>query len=60
MLHIVHIPLNSEALRQLDDLRQVYPKLYNRQDILLELLAEAHQRLTEFDPPPAPERKLLS
>ncbi len=60
MFHIVHIPLNSEMLRQLDDLRHTYPKLYNRQDIFLELLAEAHERLAEFTPPPKPERKPVS
>ena len=44
MYHIVHVGLNSAALKQLDDLRQAFPNLYNRQDILLQLLEEAHQK----------------
>ncbi|WP_156150836.1 hypothetical protein [Hyphomicrobium sp. 99] len=47
MYLIVHIGLNSEALKKLDDLRQAFPNLYNRQDILLQLLAEAHQKYSK-------------
>lgn len=47
MYHIVHIGLNSAALKQLEDLRQAFPNLYNRQDILLQLLAEAHQKYSK-------------
>ena len=52
MYHIVHVGLNSEALSKLDALRQVYPNLYNRQDIILELLAEAHRKLAKTATPP--------
>lgn len=47
MYHIVHVGLNSAALKQLDDLRQAFPNLYNRQDILLQLLEEAHQKYSK-------------
>lgn len=47
MYHVVQIGLNSEALKQLDDLREAYPHLYNRQDILLQLLAEAHEKFAK-------------
>jgi hypothetical protein len=47
MYHIVHVGLNSAALKQLDELRQAYPHLYNRQDILLQLLADAHQKFAK-------------
>jgi len=52
MYHIVHIGLNSDALKQLDELRQAYPNLYNRQDIILRLLADAHQSLANNAPQP--------
>jgi hypothetical protein len=47
MYHIVHVGLNSAALKQLDDLRQAFPNIYNRQDILLQLLADAHQKYSK-------------
>jgi len=47
MYHIVHVGLNSAALKQLDELRQAYPNLYNRQDILLQLLSDAHQKYSK-------------
>jgi hypothetical protein len=54
MYHIVQLGLNGEALTKLDALRQAYPHLYNRQDILLQLLTEAHQKFAK----PEPARKL--
>jgi hypothetical protein len=42
MYHIIQVGMNSEVLKQLDDLRQAYPHLYNRKDIVLQLVAEAH------------------
>jgi hypothetical protein len=54
MYHIIHVGLNSEALKKLDALRQDYPNIYNRQDILLQLLTEAHQKFES----PAPASKL--
>jgi len=50
MYHIVHVGLNSDALKKLDELRQAYPNLYNRQDIILRLLADAHQSLADHAP----------
>ena len=50
MYQIVHIGLDTEALRKLDDLRRAYPNLYNRQDILLQVLADAHRQLAENAP----------
>ncbi len=47
MYHIIHVGLNGEALKKLEELRQAYPNLYNRQDILLQLLDEAHQRVAK-------------
>ncbi len=44
MYHIINVGMNSQALKQLDDLRQAYPNLYNRKDILLQLVAEAHAK----------------
>jgi hypothetical protein len=49
MYHIIHVGLNSEALKKLDALRQAYPNIYNRHDILLQLLTEAHQKLESPD-----------
>ncbi len=47
MYHIIHVGLNSEALGKLDELRQAYPHLYNRQDILLQLLDDAHRKIAQ-------------
>ncbi len=58
MYHIIHVGLNGEALGKLDELRQAYPHLYNRQDILLQLLTEAHQKLAK--PTPAPKLQLVA
>jgi hypothetical protein len=52
MYHIIQVGMNSEALKQLDALRQAYPNLYNRQDILLQLLADAHQKFVNNAPAP--------
>jgi uncharacterized membrane protein len=58
MYHIIQVGLNSEALEKLDELRQAYPHLYNRQDILLQLLAEAHQKVAK--PASAPKLQLVA
>jgi acyl-[acyl carrier protein]--UDP-N-acetylglucosamine O-acyltransferase len=58
MYHIIHVGLNSEALEKLDALRQAYPHLYNRQDILLQLLAEAHQKFAK--PVSVPKLQLVA
>jgi len=47
MYHIIHVGMNSDALKQLDELRQAYPELHNRKDILLQLLAEAHAKFAK-------------
>jgi hypothetical protein len=52
MYHIIQVGLNSEALEKLDELRQAYPNLYNRRDILLQLLTEAHQKFAKLASPP--------
>ena len=52
MYHIIQVGMNSEALKQLDALRQAYPNLYNRQDILLQLLADAHRKFASNAPAP--------
>jgi hypothetical protein len=58
MYHIIHVGLNSEALEKLDELRQAYPHLYNRQDILLQLLTEAHRKFAK--PAAAPKLQLVA
>ena len=45
MYHIIQVGMNTQALKQLDDLRRAYPNLYNRADILLQLVNEAHAKL---------------
>jgi hypothetical protein len=42
MYHIIHVGMSSDDLKKLDALRQAYPELSTRRDILLRLLAEAH------------------
>lgn len=44
MYHIIHVGMNSDDLKKLDTLRQAYPELSTRRDILLRLLAEAHAK----------------
>jgi hypothetical protein len=53
MYHIINVGMNSQALKQLDDLRQAYPNLYNRKDILLQLVAEAHAKFEKSATPAA-------
>jgi hypothetical protein len=52
MYHIVHVGMNGEALKQLDDLRRAYPNIYNRTDLLLKLVAEAHEKSEKAAPAP--------
>ena len=52
MYHIIQVGMNSAALKQLDDLRQAYPHRYNRKDILLELVAEAHAKFEKANSAP--------
>jgi hypothetical protein len=58
MYNIIQVGMNSAALRQLDDLRQAYPNLYNRKDILLQLVADAHAKLAGEKA--APKLKLVA
>jgi hypothetical protein len=51
MYHIIHVGMNTEALKQLDDLRRAYPNLYNRADILLQLVNDAHAKLDKSRKP---------
>jgi hypothetical protein len=60
MYHIIHVSMNSEALKQLDDLRQVYPHLYNRKDIVLQLVAEAHANFEKTQKSSAPKLQLVA
>jgi hypothetical protein len=60
MYHIIYVGMNSEALKQLDDLRQAYPHLYNRKDIVLQLVAEAHAKLERTQKPGAAKLQLVA
>jgi hypothetical protein len=59
MYHVIHIGMNSDALKQLDALRKAYPNLYNRKDILLQLVEEAHAKLAA-ETAKAPKLKLAA
>ncbi len=45
MYHVIQVGMNSDVLKRLDALREAYPNLYNRRDILLQLVEEAHAKL---------------
>ncbi len=45
MYHVIQVGMNSDALQRLDALREAYPNLHNRRDILLQLVEEAHAKL---------------
>lgn len=44
MYHVIPVGMNSELLRRLDELREVYPGA-NRAQIVADLIADAHATL---------------
>lgn len=51
MHHIISIGMNAETLRQLDELRAIFPDASSRADIMKRLIAEAHARHAVAAPP---------
>lgn len=51
MHHIISIGMNAETLRQLDELRAIFPDALSRADIMKRLIAEAHARHATAAPP---------
>ncbi len=59
MYHVIQVGMNSDALKRLDALREAYPNLYNRRDILLQLVEEVHAKLAA-DSVKAPKLQLAA